>query len=116
MSSNLDYVSEVFNNLSKREQVSYWNAYCEDANYMDDIIYTMDVVQEDLENRTAWELLTRSIVNMDCFNANDEWAISTIYGWKSSDDPNDLVDWFDDEQFLEWLYENEGLGDDDDAA
>lgn len=109
----LEYVAECFGNLAEYQQVSYWNAYCEDENYLDDIIYSMDIVQEDLENRTAWELLTRSIVDMDSFNVNDEWAVSTIYGWKSADDPYDLVGWAAEDSFLAWLYENEGLGDDE---
>lgn len=98
-------VTEWFNDLSESKQIGLWNEYCERNIYTDDVIYTMDIVENDLRNHNGWDLLTTHVVDFDCFNPNDEYAVATNYGWKSSDDPNDLVEWTCDVQFLEYLWE-----------
>lgn len=110
MPNNLDYVAELFNDLRDSEQVSYWNAYCDFNNYPDSIIYDMGVVEEELSNASAWELLTSHIVDTDSFCPYDAWAVNGIYGWKSSDNPSDLADMDADEEFLRYLYEVHGIG------
>lgn len=113
MSNNLDYVAECFNNLSESNQVSYWNAYCDFNNYPDSIIYDMEVVEAELSNKSAWELLTSHIVDPDSFCPYDTWAVNGIYGWVSSDNPSDLAAMDTDEGFLRYLYEVHGIGEED---
>ena len=114
MPDNLDYVAECFNNLSESYQVSYWNAYCDANNYPDSIIYDMEVVEAELSNKSAWELLTSHIVDPDSFCPYDTWAVSGFHGWKSSDNPSDLANMDADEEFLRYLYEVHGIGEEDD--
>lgn len=114
--NTLDTAVEWFNDLNENKQVSLWNEYCERNYYIDDMLYTMDFVEEELKNHSAWELLTTHLVDTDCFSTCDKYASMSIYGWRSSDYPADLVDWDLDEQFLEYLYEWYIKEDDDDVV
>lgn len=87
-------IEEILEGLSYEEIVDVWNAYCEDANYWDDVIRPMYMLDEELEGKTPMEVL--EMFNGCDFNTNDSWYWYNGYGNpESSDNPFDHVSIFD---------------------
>ena len=99
----LRLTEEVFDDLSTDDQVCYWNDYCGLNNKHDNWIYPMEELEDILEGVTGYEVLTRSIVDLENFNSAHDYFTFTIYGLTSSNDIYDLQSPLDEEGFMEFI-------------
>lgn len=83
-----------------------WNEYCEDVGYTDDMVYCNDEYTINDMFRTPYEALTGVKGEYD---PNAEYFKMTIWGLETRDDIDDLLD---DDDFKEWLIDNERTGND----
>lgn len=89
-----DLIDDVLDNLNEVDLSEVWNAFCEDNNYVDDHVFSMSELEDYLELRgvTSYEVLTKNIIDSDCFCAEEEWFVDSTWGLRSSDSIWDLVD------------------------
>lgn len=72
-----DRIVETIENMSDSEQVELWREYCETVNYFDDIIYSMDEIDELLYGQKPSEILSSV---SSSFNYFDNWFFYNGYG------------------------------------
>lgn len=89
-----DLIDDVLDNLNEVDLADLWNEFCEENNYVDDHVFSMSELEDYLELRgvTAYEVLTKNVVDSDCFCAFEEWFVDSTWGLRSSDSIWDLVD------------------------
>lgn len=83
-------IMEVLQEMDDEEILEMWNEYQRDYRYEEEI-YSVDEVCEcflnDLRFAEALEAIDR-----DEFDLSDDYAVNTIYGWKTFSDLYDVVD------------------------
>ena len=101
-----DLLHSILVNMDDSDLVNIWNEFCQDQGYIEESIYSMDILEEYLEIRgaTAYEVITGNIVDSDCFCYQEKWFIESFYGLRSSDSAWDLV-FFEDEGFRAYFAE-----------
>jgi len=73
-------IKETIENMGVDDIVVLHNNYCEDCNYMDDYIYSMEDLDELLNGHTPLEVLDAVAAD---FNSNDTYIQGGVYGFKS---------------------------------
>lgn len=93
-------VKECLENLESEWQAEVWNEY-QRANYYEDEIYSMGEFDELMCGKNPSE-----IVGMleDGFSIMDEWFVFTIYGVKSLDYPDRVIEF---DELAEWVLDGE---------
>ena len=80
----------IENELTESEQISIWNEYCEQNAYYDDQLNDMSMFDDYVGyGKTPTEVL--EMVSND-FNIRDNYFYSDIYGFESTDYPEDHID------------------------
>ena len=87
-------IVEVLYDLNNKELVNIWNDYCEDNSYFEDQLFSMSDLEEYLEINaiTAFDVITKNIIDSDCFCYQENWFKESTWGLQSSDSPWDLAD------------------------
>lgn len=107
-------VLEMLRDMDDYELVAIHNGYCNEANYVDDKIYSMSEFDElyyCMDGKSPLDVI-RDAFN-GSFNPNDDWFRWNGYGnLESTDRPID--DWVDIDDIADYIVENdEDLGDKD---
>jgi len=100
-----ELIREMIAGLDEETAVDLWNARCEDLEYVDDIIYSMDEFDELFYGLSPLQLLEE--VRGNNFDIRDNWFWISIYGPKSAEYPvteekGPVVL----SELVEWVYEN----------
>lgn len=85
-------IVDVIDSLRNYEIVETWNEYCENSNYYDDYIEYNNIDKLCVGCYPS-EVLAR--IDIENYNENDEYAVNSIYGYRSFnylDDNNSPVD------------------------
>lgn len=83
------------------ELVGLWNEYCENNNYWDDRIFSMDELDDLFCGCGAIELIDKLSSN---FSTSDDYFKDTIYGLESFDNIEDVIE-IDD--VIEYIIDND---------
>ncbi len=79
-------IISILEDMTVAEQVEIHNRYCEECNYPDDQIYTMDEFEEIIGNPSYMTLA--QMIYYGNFNPNEKyWWFDSYGNLKSSDDP-----------------------------
>lgn len=86
-------LKELLENLTDSELVEIWNEYCDNNNYYDNRIESMDYFDDIMSGKTPLE-----IVNSICndFNTNDDYFVFGVYGCESFNYLDEEHIYFDD--------------------
>jgi len=97
------------NELRDSELVSVWNEYCEQNAYYDDQLQDMSMFDDYVGyGKTATEVLES--MSSD-FNIRDNYFYYNIYGFESTDYPEDHIDF---DAMAKYIYDNDdALGNDE---
>lgn len=101
-----DIIKEL-QKLDEAEIITLWNTYCEGIKYYDDMVYSMNVLDDFLYDLTPTEVI--KALSYSDFCINDEYFYNTVWGVMSTDDIYDKVDL---EELAEWLVDNPNVLDD----
>lgn len=84
---------EQLSNLSKYNKLWLWNSYCDTNNYFDDKVYINDeeFFQTFYSGTSYMKLLEDT--SGDDYKPSDDFVVNTIYGLKSSDHVENLINW-----------------------
>ena len=103
-----EIISETWDDGQK---VYAWNERCEKLGYYDDRIEYNDI-DELLGDCKPSEVFQK--VYTDKYKVDDEYAVATIYGWKSFNYVDDENSPYDDDEMAQYIIENgECFGDSD---
>lgn len=101
---DLEKVKEAINDLSRYDEVELWNDYCVasgdtevyiERNNIDDLCY-------DLRPSEVIDA-----IDLDNYNMNDDFAVCSIYGWRSFDYADDENSPFDIDALAKYIVDNE---------
>ena len=114
--NKIEELKELLENLDDNDLLYVWNEYCDTSRYYDDKICEMDWLDEDLESKTATEILRMADKDFDVDNKYYKYS---IWGIESFDNLEDYVDLnclasyildneedFDNDEIREFLDEN----------
>ena len=88
---NYDRILELFNDLSYSDKVQLNNLFCEQANYMDDYIYSND--EEFFEMFLSNPFRAVQATHYGSYNYTDDYVQFNGYGnLDSADDPEQYMD------------------------
>ena len=77
--------------LDDYEVVRLWNQYCDENNYFDDELYSMDDIDEIIPSMSPSEFFNR--FDVGSFSISDSWFYTNGYGYfESVCNPFDIVD------------------------
>lgn len=85
-----DWFKDSFINLSYNEQVEIFNKYCQENGYEDEI-YPMCEFDEIFEGKKPSEVFQMAWSNMDDVDYTDNYFVVTISGFKTFNDPYDII-------------------------
>ena len=95
-----DWFEEQLENLSNDEQVEIFNRYCREYG-IEDEIYQMREFDEIFSGKKPSEVFHMVQTNMDDIDYNDEYFVVTIYGFKTFNDPYDIIQDYTTEMFIQ---------------
>ena len=95
-----DWFEEQLENLSNDEQVEIFNRYCREYG-IEDEIYQMCEFDEIFSGKKPSEVFQMVQTNMDDIDYNDEYFVVTIYGFKTFNDPYDIIQDYTTEMFIQ---------------
>lgn len=117
-------IMEVLQEMDDDAILEMWNEFQRDYRYEDEVYTLGEVLDGFLNDLTFAEAL--EAIDKDEFNLSDDYAVNTIYGWKTFCDIfevvdlGDLADYIENEQEtfnypeLEELFEEEEEEDEED--
>lgn len=108
-----DLLYDLLIELSDTEIVNIYNEYCQAINYVDDVIYYMEELDEELDDlfygRSATDLLNS--IDFDNFSLCDDYFYYSIYGLRSLTSPDTVINY---DEVVKYIIDNDDdLGDSD---
>lgn len=113
---DFDKVKEAIDELTRCEMIALWNEYCDANNYYDDRIEYNDI------DELCCGLCPSDVINaidLDNYNLNDDFAVDSIYGWRSFNYVDDEKSPFDINGLAKYIVNSEehfGYLDDDEIT
>ena len=86
----IDAIIEFLETLDDEETRDMWNEFQRAYRYEDEVFTVAEVENDFLGDLTFREAL--EAIDKDEFDLDDDWAVNTIYGWKTFSDLFDVVD------------------------
>lgn len=85
-----DHVKEVVDDMNNNDLFVVWNDYCEENRYYDDMVLEMSFFDEAYADKSPLEI-AEYVIGAD-FSTQHYYYVDGIYGPKSADFVDDLVD------------------------
>lgn len=97
---------EVFMEIDNDKKIELWNAYCEDMNNYDNIVYINDdMFLQDFYGDDVYKLASE--LNSHEYKTTDSYVKFTIYGLKSYESVWDVLDDIcNDDEYIEYAIAN----------
>ena len=113
----IEAMTDYLENLDQDDLIAVWNEYTEDSCHDEDRIYPMWELDELMSGLNFSEALSK--IDTDNFDFNDEFLYDSIYGLRSTDDLDDVIEIdyiidhviYEDGDFREWYPELKKVGD-----
>lgn len=86
----IEKIMEVLQSMDDETTREMWNEYQQAYRYEDEVYTVAEVEDAFLGDLTFREAL--EAIDKDEFDLDDEYAVNTIYGWKTFNDLFDVVD------------------------
>lgn len=92
MQNKFDWFLEEFENCDEETQVVIFNNFCEQNNNYDDIIYSIDEIDDMLTDYKPSQII--DLVSDNKINSNDSYFVFTIYDIETLNDPNEKIKYY----------------------